>query len=259
MVRFARKPSDLIAGDRKTPVSLASKPRSILKPKSPSESKQAILWCSINRDDVTVARVLTNPQHPLAPRLAQQVLKAQSTAGWEFFAFGEDDRKPGFRGCKFHLHQRNPFPKGKEVAIRGYDDERINGKIVRVKGYSPSTDEYLVQTASGQTTPISSEYIVGQAGRENIVWSFVCIYNNRLITQASVCSFLEKLAMLSEGFLPEWVHGQRLCGQDLFGEIMSNQVQFFDALGKDAFHDESLEYAKSIMASNLELMSEGSF
>ena len=98
MVLF-RKSKDVVAAEVPTrnvsQTATKTKPKSILKA---PDSKNAILWCSISRDQVTMARTLTNPPHPDAPRLSQEVLKAPATTGWEFFSFGQDEYKPGFRG-----------------------------------------------------------------------------------------------------------------------------------------------------------------
>jgi hypothetical protein len=262
-----------------TPSRVSSSPRrksskSLNKPAVIPQTQHSILWCGIARNHTPLARVLvggkTQDHAKNVIALGRSIVKAEPKSGWDYFHFGNDEQEYGVRGVKFHVYERNAFAPGEKVTLRGLVEETfLNGQKVEVVAYYADQDKYRIrpdaslnaqETLLGDgTVYVPSEHVVGQSSLEYIVWTYACVYHNRKMTQTSACLFVEKLAVLSEALRGPWREVDRLGAQDMFAAVMQAQAEMYEAVGNEAFHEESLEYSKRVIENNIELLSEGSF
>ncbi|EEC43691.1 predicted protein [Phaeodactylum tricornutum CCAP 1055/1] len=235
-----------------TPSRGSSSPRrksskSLNKPAVIPQTQHSILWCGIARNHTPLARVLvggkTQDHAKNVIALGRSIVKAEPKSGWDYFHFGNDEQEYGVRGVKFHVYERNAFAPGEKVTLRGLVEETfLNGQKVEVVAYYADQDKYRIRPDASLN---AQETLLGDGTVK--------------MTQTSACLFVEKLAVLSEALRGPWREVDRLGAQDMFAAVMQAQAEMYEAVGNEAFHEESLEYSKRVIENNIELLSEGSF
>lgn len=202
------------------------------------------------------------------------MMKKDAKTGWDYYTYAVQSQKRLVQAAKFHVYEKVPIPQGRRATLRGLEQNtNLNGRTVRILDYYAETDKYLIRptvplneeeklSTTGQLI-VKAENLVADSSKDSnvLVWTFACLYDGNAVTQSQACAFVEKIMIISEDFRqqPTWKIGDRLACQKTFGPILQAQIEQFVSMGKDAFHDASLNYSSEIVAKNIELLSGSSF
>ena len=227
-----------------------------------------ILWCCVSRDETVLAQICCDDD-PKVPKIAERLMRKPPKTGWDYYTYAVQSQRRLVQATKFYIYERIPFPAGKRVRLRGLEEHTfLNGATVRVLDYYPDKDKYLIRptiplpedqklSSTGQLI-VKGQHLVAETRQEYVIWTVACLFDGHTIQQSSVCSFIEKIVMISETFrhTDEWANGEALAAQKSFAPILQAQVEQISSQGDDAFHDDSLDFTKEIIAKNILLLSE---
>jgi hypothetical protein len=238
--------------------------------KEDAETFNLIHWVGVTRDNTLMAFYGT--QDSKISKIADRLLKKEAKTGWDYYTYAVQSQKRLVHAVKFHIYERRAFPVGKRVKLRGLAHNTfLNGMAVRILEYHPDTDKYLIRptiplpeerklSSTGQLL-VKSEHLLAETTWDDyIVWSFCAVFNGKKLKETDICTFVEKLVFLSEEFraTDAWKQSGKMSCQTEFGPILKAQIDLFCEMGREAFHDHSLELSNEIVAHNLFLLSKGS-